>query len=448
MPDDRRLPLWKGRTLALLGILLVAWNLRSAVAALSPITAEIGRSFPLNGVGLGVLGMLPPMCFALFGLLSPLLTRRARLETVLVLACTAMLLGHLLRALAPDYLVLAAGSVIVFAGMAVGNVLLPPVVKRYFPDRVGLVTGVYATVLAVSTLLPPLVAVPVADSAGWRVSIGMWGVIALLAALPWTAIIVRGVQPLAMPHSVAMGQSIAPTTDISDDAANTGIGRATAASDGVRAAAASVTPAASTAAHRITGLSRLPLAWALAGLFGVSSLNAYAMFAWMPEILDSTAHTDPAQAGVLLSVYGGMGIPASIVIPALAARMRSVGPIIAAAFVCFLVGDLGLLLVPSAASWLWVALTGLGPLLFPLMLILINRRTRTHAGSVALSGFVQGWGYVFGSLGPLVVGILHDTSGGWLVPELFLLATAFSILVTGPLGSRHVYLEDLLAKRS
>jgi CP family cyanate transporter-like MFS transporter len=184
-------PLWAGRTLALLGILLVAANLRAAVTALSPIFDEITRDVPFGAAGIGLLGALPPVCFAVFGLVAPLFTRKASLEVVMVIALAAIVLGHLVRGLSVSFWMLTAGSVLTFAGMAVGNVLLPPLVKRYFPDRIGLLTSLYATVLSISTLVPPLLAVPVADSAGWRYSVGMWAVLSVLALLPWLGILVR-----------------------------------------------------------------------------------------------------------------------------------------------------------------------------------------------------------------------------------------------------------------
>ena len=126
-------PLWHGRAIALVGILLVAANLRTAVAALSPIFAEIRTEFDVSNIGVGLLGMLPPVCFALFGLIAPSFTRRLSLEAVVLLALGVILLGHLVRAFSTSFAVLAIGSAVTFAGMGVGNVLLPPLVKRYFP---------------------------------------------------------------------------------------------------------------------------------------------------------------------------------------------------------------------------------------------------------------------------------------------------------------------------
>ena len=395
-------PLWHGRAIALVGILLVAANLRTAVAALSPIFAEIRTDFDVSSIGVGLLGMLPPICFAIFGLIAPTFTRRLSLETVVLLSLTVILAGHLVRAFSTSFAVLAIGSAVTFAGMGVGNVLLPPLVKRYFPDRIGLVTSLYATVMSVSTLLPPLLAVPVADAAGWHVSVGMWGVVSLLAILPWLRILIT--------HRPAH-----PDSDVEVEAAQPAM------------------------AGRVW---RSSLAWSLAVVFAVSSLNAYAMFAWLPQILHDVAGVPPLDAGALLSVYAGMGIPAGLLVPLLAARMRNVAILIYAGVAFFLLGYLGLILVPGTATWLWVAFAGLGPLLFPLCLVLINVRTRTHAGSVALSGFTQGLGYTLGALGPLAVGVLHQVTGGWTLALILLIATALAAAAAGALAARPRYLED------
>lgn len=406
MSDTSTRSLWAGRSLALLGILLVAANLRTAVAALSPIVTQVNSDILLGAVAIGVLGMLPPVCFAVFGIFTPVFTRRGGLEKVLIYSFVAILVGHILRGSSGSLAWLLIGSVITFAGLGVGNVLLPPLVKKYFPDRVGLVTSLYVTVVSFSTFVPPLVAVPVADAAGWHISLGMWAVLALVALVPWITMLVRH-RTSSLPSPVV------------EEAEPTILGR----------------------------IWRSSIAWAIAVVFAVSSLNAYAMFAWLPQLLMQSAGVSAGEAGSLLSLYAAMGIPSALIIPVLTARMKNLGLLVYVGVLVFVVGDLGLLLVPETLTWLWVALAGLGPLFFPLALVLINLRTRTHEGSVALSGFVQSVGYTLGAVGPLVFGFLREVTGQWMWPLLFLTATALAVTIAGAVIARPHMLEDDLAKR-
>ncbi|WP_349898433.1 MFS transporter [Parafrigoribacterium soli] len=384
----------------------MALNLRTAVAAVSPIVGEIGKDITLTAVGLGVLGMLPPVCFALFGILTPMATRRASLELITAMAMVVVIAGHLLRAASSSFTLLVIGSVVAFAGMSVGNVLLPPLVKRYFPDRIGLVTSLYATVMAVSTFLPPLIAVPIADSAGWRVSLGMWALTALVAVAPWSILLVRARADKEDPTE--------PTTAEVEAATVAAMGR----------------------------VWRTPVAWAIMVAFSMSSVNVYTIFAWLPDMLRDIAHATPGEGGALLGLYAAMGLPSALLVPVLAARMRNVGILIYAAVAMFLLGDFGLLLLPTTVTWLWVALGGLGSLLFPLALVLINARTRTHEGSVALSGFAQGVGYVIAAFGPLLFGVLHEVSGGWTLPLVFLILVALVPIWAGVVLTHPRMIED------
>jgi CP family cyanate transporter-like MFS transporter len=393
-------PLWAGRTLALVGIVAVAFNLRSAVASLSPVLGALEEEIPLSALAVGFLGMLPPLCYAVFGIVTPVFARRSSLEATLLVSLGALAIGLVGRGLAPSAWWLLASSALTFAAIGVANVLLPPLVKRYFPDRIGLMTTIYVTAMSVSTFLPPLIAVPVADAAGWRVSLGLWGVVALASLVPWIALLVhpRREIPAELPEEAEPGL--------------------------------------------LRYAFRSPLAWALMIVFAVSGFSAYALFAWLPLILQETAGASPLEAGALLSLFAVMGLPAALAVPVLAARHGAVRVLVAVAAASLVLGYLGLILAPSTLTWLWVALIGIGPLTFPLALVLINLRTRTHAGAVALSGFVQSVGYVVVAIGPLAVGLLHDATGGWTVPLLFLLASAVPLALAGAVVARARHFED------
>jgi CP family cyanate transporter-like MFS transporter len=401
-------PLWRGRTLALLAVVLIALNLRTAVSALSPIFDEISVDVQLGSIGIGFLGMLPPICFAVVGLFAPALHRRFGLEPVMIGALVVILFGHLARGASGSYLVLVLASTLTFAGMGVANVLLPPLVKKYFPDRIGLITSLYATALAVGASIPALVAVQVADTAGWRISVGMWAVLAGLALLPLVLLTVN-----------TRRARIAAAAAAGDDPL---IDEPSAGSRG--------------------RIWRSPIAWSLMLVFALTALSSYAMFAWLPEILLDLTSVTQEQSGALLALFAVMGLPSALLVPLLAVRMKNVGPLILAGVVLCVIGYGGLLLAPDALPWLWVASSGLGSLLFPLALVLINLRTRTHEGSVALSSFVQSFGYALGALGPLVVGVLHDVSGGWTIPLAFLVVTSLALMICGIVVSKRRFIED------
>ncbi|MFG1651516.1 CynX/NimT family MFS transporter [Micromonospora sp. NPDC049275] len=406
MPERRRLPLWAGRTAALLGIVLVAFTLRQAVATISPILGDIRVDIPISNIGVGLLGTLPPILLAASGFIAPRVARGFGLDGGIALALLLMTLGHLVRAFAPDFAVLLVGSVVALAGTGIGNVLLPPIVRRYFPDRVALLTAVYVCVVGLGTAVPAAVAAPVTEQTNWRFLLGIWSVTSVVALVPWLVIIARE--------------------------------RRQRLSDAV--------PVESPPPALVTRLWRSRVALSITVVFSTSTICTYAAFAWLPEILGDIAGSTPTEAGVLLAVTGIISVPGAFIAPLLVARLRNVGWLIAAGVASFLLGYLGLLLAPATLTLLWVLLIGSGSILFPVCLVLINVRTRTHGGTVALSGFAQGVAYALGALGPLLVGLLHDASGGWTLPLLFLLAVVLVATIPAITLARPAFVEDELAR--
>ena len=396
-------PLWRGRALALVGILLVAANLRTAVATMSPIYDQIGQDITLNGVVIGMLGMIPPIMFSLAGIASPRLARATGLEWALVLGCCAMVVGPVLRAVAVDATMLGAGTIVALAGAGVGNILIPPAVKKYFPDRIGQMTAVYATTMSIGAALSPLAAAPVALEVGWRGWLMAWAVIGIACAAPWVVLALRHRRDLRS------GDAVAPTHS---------------------ALAAPITQ------------SRL--AWMLALAHLVPTICVYAMFAWLPTIMHDIAGASEVQAGAMLSLFALMGLPAALFAPILGAKGWTTQLMIVGV-VAFIAGFTGLLIAPAAAPWLWTGLIGAGPLVFPLLLALFGLRTRSHHAATQLSGFVQTIGYAGGAIGPLLVGTLHEVTGGWSIPLAALLCISVVSIIPAIALRRPVMLEDELA---
>lgn len=402
-------PLWAGRALAVVGIVLVAVNLRTAVGVISPIVGAISDDIPLSSVGIGFLGMLPPLAFAASGIVAPFVARRLGLEGTLLIACIAMAAGALIRAVASDYGVLAVGSVVVLGGMGFGNILMPPAVKRYFPDRIGGMTAAYATAMAIGAGVATLLAAPVAQASSWRISLGIWALLAVGAAVPWVVLLWRwqSAQRLAR----ADGAIEEPEPEL------------------------------------LGSMVHSRVAWSITLAFALPSFNVYAMFAWLPEIVTSLTTLGSTEAGALLAIFAVVGLPLAFIVPLLTTRSQNIGWLLGLGVALFVGGYVGLLLAPGAATWVWVVLIGCGPIVFPVMLTLVNLRTRTHTASVALSGFVQSGGYGIAALGPLAIGIIYDLTGGWTVPLIFLIVTVLVALIPSFMLSRPRFVEDDLQAR-
>lgn len=415
-------PLWQGRVLALLGIVLFAFSLRSGVASLSPLYEAIGDEFVLPPIIIGLIGSAPPVCFAIFGLLTPSLERRFGLERLAVAVLVLSAIGLGLRAFSFSAPMLLVSTVLMFIAVGVGNVLLPPLVKKYFADRLGLMMTLYSTMMAISTFLPPLVAVPVADAAGWRVSLGLWLVFVVAALVPWTLLALR-------PSQVADAAVVKAPVDSRD-------------STDPSVLATGPIVVSSARPNLLARLWRIPLAWATGLVLATSSFIAYTSFAWMPAILIDIAGVTPAQAGALLSLFGAIGLPCALLVPILVVRWQATRPLFFIGAIGGVLGVLGLLFAPTAALPLWVVLLGMTGIMFPLGLVLMSVRARTHETAVALSGFAQSVAYSVAAIFPPLVGVIHGLTDGWQVPLILLGVMLVLILPAGWIAGRRRTVED------
>ncbi|WP_431967891.1 CynX/NimT family MFS transporter [Nocardia sp. bgisy134] len=388
-PELRERALVEGRLLVLTAIVMSALVLRVAVTAFSPLAERIGADIGYSTAVVGVFGMIPTAMFALSGLLTPLLVRRIGLERT---ALTAMLmagLGMLIRASVHGTAELLIFSALALGGMGIGNVVIPPLVKRYFPDRLAMISSLYITMVQLGTVVPALIAVPVAEAHGWRISVGLWALLGFAAAVPWLGVL-----------RARRGRDLADSTGMGADH-NEPAGQ----------------------------VWRSPVAWGMAGMFGMTSLSTYAIFAWLPKILGE-AGASAAFGGTMVGLFALVGLVAALSAPTLVARFRNPFPVVVVCAALFFVAFAGLLIAPMSAPVLWVVILGLGPSTFPMALTLINLRTRTPRGSAALSGFTQGVGYAVACAGPLLFGMLHTATGGWLAP-FAMLSVAVLILLAG-----------------
>ncbi|MFJ4280109.1 CynX/NimT family MFS transporter [Streptomyces massasporeus] len=432
---------WTMRLLVL-GIVLSALNLRPAITSLGALLEEVRDGLGMSGSVAGLLTSVPPLCFAVFGVMAPRLARRFGAGAVVCAGMVAIATGLLIRPYAGGTAGFLAGSALALMGIAVSNVLMPVMVKHWFPDRVGSMTGLYSMALALGTALAAAVTVPLTDTLGgsWQTGLALWAGLAVAAVLPWLPFV--------------RGRVTAPGAEKALEAATGGDASAAAPSVGDRSAGdldeAARTQAATPAEHARVEAPRLRMArsrtaWALAVFFGLQATAAYITMGWMAQIFRD-AGVPAGTAGLLLAVTMVMGVPLAFVIPRLATRLPHQGPIVLALGVCGLVGYAGLYLAPAAGAWAWAVLLGIANCAFPLALTMVGMRARTGPGVAQLSAFAQSTGYLISIPGPLLVGVLYQHSGGWGLPIALMSALMIPQMVVGFLAGRDRTVEDEAAR--
>nr|WP_238442307.1 CynX/NimT family MFS transporter [Streptomyces pratensis] len=382
-----------------IGLVLAALNLRPAITSLGPLLEEVRAGLHMSGSVAGVLTSVPPLCFALFGFMAPRLARRFGPSAVVCAGMVAIAAGLLLRPFVGGTAGFLAASALALMGIAVSNVLMPVIVKRWFPDRVGTVTGLYSMALALGTALAAALTVPLTNATGgnWKTGLVVWAGLAAVAVLPW------------IPFLKDRGDSSGA--------------------------------AAGAPAPRALRITRSRTSWALACFFGLQATAAYITMGWIPQIFRD-AGISAGTAGVLLAVIMAMGVPLAFVIPRVASRLRTQGPIVLVLSGCGLLGYAGLYLAPAGGAWLWALLLGVANCAFPLALTMIGMRSRSGAGVVRLSAFAQSTGYLLSIPGPLLVGVLYQHSGGWGLPLALMAALLVPQTVAGMLAGRDRTIED------
>ncbi|BFV56664.1 CynX/NimT family MFS transporter [Kitasatospora sp. CMC57] len=380
-------------------VAVAALNLRPVVTSLGPLLKPVQADLHMSGTVAGLLAAVPSLCFALFGLAAPALSRRFGPVVVVTAGMGAIALGVLARSFSGGTAVFLLLTAVALAGVAVSNVLIPVVIKRYFPDRVGPMIGLYSMALSVGTAAAAAATVPLTEALGgsWREGLGSWGLLAVAGLLIWlvTAFLRRD------------------------------------RSGGAEA------PAATTKLP----ILRSRTAWALAVFLGLQATSAYATMGFLPSIYQDAGVSD-GSSGVLLALVMAVSVPASFILPNLAVRRGEQGVFVVVLALCGIVGYTGLAFAAGTVSWLWACLVGLSMCAFPLALTMIGLRARTPGGVAQLSAFAQSIGYLISIPGPLLVGTIHEVTGQWYLPLGFLALLLIPQMAVGLRAGRARHIED------
>jgi CP family cyanate transporter-like MFS transporter len=395
-------------TAVILAIVLVAFNLRAGIAAVSPLLPDIRTDLGLSRTAAGLLTTLPVLCFSALAAASAALGRRLGNDRAIVLALVVLAAACALRLL-PAAAWFFAGTVVLGAAIAVGNVLTPTLVKQHLAGRsghlVGVATGLYTASLIGGAAVASAISTPLAGTGvGWRGALLVWAAPALVAAVAWSVLVRRptGVGVLVEGNMQQSAQA--------------------SAREGVREDTR-VRP----------NVTRSWVTWALALFMGTQSLAYFAVLAWLPALLRDNG-IGARQAGLALSLFNLLGIAAALVMPTLAGRMADQRLLALSVCGVWAIGVVGLLVDPGLYI-VWSVLAGLAQgAAISLALALIVLRARTPDVARQLSGTVQSMGYLIGAAGPFALGALRDATQGWSASLAALLA-AVTLMAIGAWGA-------------
>ena len=372
--------------LLLIGILCIAINLRPALAGVGPLVDNIKVATGLSNSMLGLLTTLPLIAFGVISMLTPLFTDRFGIGKTLLGAMLLLTIGIGIRSIEGIF-PLYFGTLLFGIAIAFGNVLMPGITKRNFSENSGFVTSLYAAVMAVGASLAAGLSVPFSNinGFGWRGSLLVWGILALIAVIVWLPQVNRLKKP---PQK----------------------------NDYIKA---------------MKSLTKSRLAWQVALFMGLQSMTFYIILAWLPAILQSRGY-DANYSGWMLSLCQATGILGSLIIPTIAGKRKDQRSIVYVLIIIEIIGISGLLLPQFGGVEIWVSMIGfvLGGS-FGLSLLFIVLRSHDTASATELSGMAQSIGYVIAATGPFIFASIFDLTGNWLYALLLLLIIAVLKLFSG-----------------
>lgn len=376
--------------LLIAGILMIATTLRVTFTGAAPLLEAIRTDYGLTTAQTGLLTTLPLLAFALVSPLAASIARRIGMERSLFIAMLLICAGIAVRSL-PSAAWLFIGTAIIGCGIALGNVLLPGLIKRDFSQHVARLTGAYSLTMGAAAALGSALVVPLALSGfGWRGALLSLMVFPLLAFLVW------------LPQW-----------------RNT--------------AHANVTTSRSLHAR---GIWRSPLAWQVTLFLGINSLIYYVIIGWLPAILISHGYSE-AQAGSLHGLLQLATASPGLLIPLVLHRFHDQRSIAALVSLMCAVGAAGFWFMPDQAV-LWTLLFGFGSgATMILGLTFIGLRASSAHQAAALSGMAQSVGYLLAACGPPLMGRIHDAQGSWQIPLLAVAVLAVMMAVFGLYAGRN-----------
>lgn len=381
--------------LMVLGIVLIAANLRAPLTAVGPVISEISTSLQLSNVLAGMVTTIPLMAFALLSGFAPKISKRYGMETALMASLFILLIGLFVRPLGGVYS-LFLGAALVGIGITVGNVLMPAYIKNNFSEKIGLMTGLYSASMNLTAALAAGFSIQIGLSTGqgWRGSLGVWLITAVLAMLVWIPQLKR--QKKNKPITLAFEQR-----------------------DPVK-----------------TSIYRSRIAWSITLFMGLQSLVFYCAAAWFPKVLQSWGMS-AIDSGWMLSYIQFAQLPVTFIGPIIAGRMKSQVPLVWITALLMSLGIVGILLFKTDYIIWWCICIGIASgLAFSLAMMFFVLRTENATQAAEMSGMAQSFGYLLAGCGPPLFGALYDITQQWSYSLIVLLTASVLLLVFGVIAAK------------
>lgn len=393
----------KTNLLLLIGVILVGSNLRVPITSVGALITFIREDLGISNATAGMITTLPLIAFAILSPFAPKISKRIGMERTIALSLVVLLIGIILRSITGISL-LFIGTALIGLAIAIGNVLIPGIIKMNFPLKIGLMTGIYAVFMNIFGALGSGLSVPISSigNLGWRGALAIWGVLTIIALLVW------------LPQLRKSHKKTSEATEVETKEKN--------------------------------NLLRSPLAWGVTLFMGGQSLGFYTLIAWLPDILNSSGY-NANTAGWMVFLMQAALIPTTFVMPVIAEKVQNqVGLAIGTASL-FIIGFGGLLIGSGVLVPLWAILLGIaGGSGFSLSMMFFTIRTDSGEEAAELSGMAQSFGYLLAAVGPVLVGVLHDISDGWTLPLLFLIGIAIVILIAGIISGQKTTISEFAKK--
>ncbi len=377
--------------LLLTAIILLATNLRAPITAVGPLIGEIKVDLALSDAQAGLITTLPLVAFAIVSPLAPKMARQFSTEKTIFISLILIILGLSIRYFS-TIPALFLGTIVLGCGIAIGNVLIPSIIKVQFHGKTGLVTGLYSVSMNLTGAIASGISIPLTQNFGWtwNQALSLWLILAILAFVGW------------LPQMTNKQTSVSQTNR-----------------------------------NHTPSVWHSKLAWSVSLFMGIQSFIFYVLVAWLPQMLISQG-IPSSRSGGMLSLLQLTILPTTFIIPIIAEKKENQKSLVSLAFGLFFLGITGLMFSQSMIITIAVIFIGIaGGIAFSLSMMFFNLRTTSAKSAADLSGMAQSVGYFLAAIGPFLFGFLHDLSKSWQLPLFLLLGMTIVLLVVGlKAGSR------------